>query len=134
MNSRRSRVSRALVASVATVLAVPLLSWVVTDRRAAAEPIAAAAAAEDLRGDITFSAPSGTFTSSVTVTLGTTAAGAQIRYTTDGSAPTAASQTPAAQSLNAFVEQLRPAPEDMTGSTWASAGSQPTLRPGQPRP
>ncbi|KXK62318.1 spore coat protein CotH [Micromonospora rosaria] len=48
----------------------------------------AAAAAEDLVGDITFSVPSGTFQGEVTVSLGTTVSGAQIRYTTDGRLPT----------------------------------------------
>nr|AIS85912.1 cellulose-binding family II [Verrucosispora sp. MS100047] len=49
------------------------------------------AAADDLQGDITFSVPSGTFAGEVTVSLGTTVSGAQIRYTTDGRLPTAAS-------------------------------------------
>ncbi|MEV0132085.1 CotH kinase family protein [Dactylosporangium sp. NPDC050688] len=48
-------------------------------------------AAADLTGDITFSVPSGTFQGELAVTLGTSVAGAQIRYTTDGRVPDAAS-------------------------------------------
>ncbi|WP_208605870.1 CotH kinase family protein [Streptomyces albus] len=47
--------------------------------------------AEDLTGDITFSTPGGTFQNEVSVSLGTTIADAQIRYTTDGQLPTASS-------------------------------------------
>jgi hypothetical protein len=43
--------------------------------------------AEQLKGDIIFSAPSGTFQGSLTVTLGSKIAGSQIRYTTDGTVP-----------------------------------------------
>ncbi|MCA2218441.1 CotH kinase family protein [Jidongwangia harbinensis] len=49
------------------------------------------AAGDELSGDITFSVPSGTFQNSLSVTLGTALSGAQIRYTTDGSVPTATS-------------------------------------------
>ncbi|WP_326559966.1 CotH kinase family protein [Micromonospora sp. NBC_01796] len=56
-----------------------------------AADVAAAAAADDLVGDITFSVPSGTFQGELTVSLGTTVSGAQIRYTTNGQLPTAAS-------------------------------------------
>ncbi|MFF5218805.1 CotH kinase family protein [Micromonospora sp. NPDC000442] len=59
--------------------------------RAAADAVAAAAAAEDLVGDIGFSVPSGTFTGAVSVSLSTTVSGAQIRYTTDGRLPNAQS-------------------------------------------
>ncbi|PSL52202.1 chitobiase/beta-hexosaminidase-like protein [Saccharothrix carnea] len=58
---------------------------------AAADAIAAAAAAEDLVGDITFSVPSGTFQGQVSVSLSTAIAGAQIRYTTNGQLPNAQS-------------------------------------------
>jgi hypothetical protein len=58
---------------------------------AAADAVAAAAAAEDLVGDIVFSAPSGTFQGQVAVSLSTAISGAQIRYTTDGRLPTAQS-------------------------------------------
>ncbi|NJQ03474.1 spore coat protein CotH [Streptomyces sp. PLAI1-29] len=47
--------------------------------------------AADLTGDITFSVPSGTFRGEVSVSLGTSVAGAQIRYTTNGQLPTASS-------------------------------------------
>ena len=49
-----------------------------------AGPAVALAAAA---GEVVFSAPSGTFTGSVTVSLTSGAGGAQIRYTTDGSVP-----------------------------------------------
>ncbi|MEU4888836.1 MULTISPECIES: CotH kinase family protein [Streptomyces] len=45
--------------------------------------------ADDLSGDITFSVPSGTFEGEVSVTLDTAVTGAEIRYTTDGTLPTA---------------------------------------------
>ncbi|SEP89841.1 Chitobiase/beta-hexosaminidase C-terminal domain-containing protein [Streptomyces radiopugnans] len=48
-------------------------------------------AADDLTGDIVFSVPSGTFSGQVSVSLSTSVAGAQIRYTTDGRLPTASS-------------------------------------------
>lgn len=47
--------------------------------------------AEDLTGDITFSTPGGTFQNEVSVSLSTTIADAQIRYTTNGQLPTASS-------------------------------------------
>lgn len=50
---------------------------------------AAEAARRDMTGDITFSQPSGTFQDEITVELGTTLDGAEIRYTTDGQPPTA---------------------------------------------
>ncbi|WP_433533285.1 CotH kinase family protein [Micromonospora sp. CA-263727] len=56
-----------------------------------ADAVVAAAAADDLVGDITFSVPSGTFQGEVTVSLSTSVSGAQIRYTTDGRLPTAQS-------------------------------------------
>lgn len=43
------------------------------------------------QGAVTLSAPSGTFQGSLSVTLSTAVAGAEIRYTTDGKAPTSAS-------------------------------------------
>jgi len=49
-------------------------------------------AAADLLGDITFSVPGGAFTDRIEVALATDVAGAEIRYTTDGSDPTAASE------------------------------------------
>ncbi|WP_434740312.1 CotH kinase family protein [Micromonospora sp. SH-82] len=58
---------------------------------AANTPATASAAAADLLGDIVFSTPSGTFRQEVTVSLSTTVAGAQVRYTTDGRLPTAQS-------------------------------------------
>lgn len=65
---------------------------------AVAEPQAASdkRAAPDVNtqadpGDITYSVPSGTFQGEVSVSLGTTVSGAQVRYTTDGQPPTATS-------------------------------------------
>lgn len=49
--------------------------------------VAAADASDDLTGDIIFSVPSGTFQGELRVSLATTVAGAEIRYTTDGTAP-----------------------------------------------
>ncbi|WP_199185841.1 CotH kinase family protein [Streptomyces carminius] len=46
---------------------------------------------DELAGDIDFSVPSGTFQGQVSVTLSTSVANAQIRYTTDGTLPTASS-------------------------------------------
>ncbi|KAF4406161.1 spore coat protein CotH [Streptomyces lycii] len=48
-------------------------------------------AEDELTGDITFSVPSGTFQGQVSVSLGTSVANAEIRYTTDGELPTASS-------------------------------------------
>lgn len=78
--SRPIRVATAAV--LAAALALPLLG-----STPAVAPVAAAVAA----GDVTFSRPSGTFTGSASVSLSTTVAGAQVRYTTNGSAPTASS-------------------------------------------
>ena len=50
-----------------------------------------AAEAASLTGDIVFSVPSGSFRGQLSVTLSTTIADAQIRYTTDGTAPGAGS-------------------------------------------
>nr|AEC53458.1 cellulosome enzyme dockerin type I [Actinosynnema pretiosum subsp. auranticum] len=54
-------------------------------------PATPSAAAEDLTGDVVFSTPSGTFQGQVSVSLSTPVAGAQLRYTTDGTLPTAQS-------------------------------------------
>ncbi|WP_422770824.1 CotH kinase family protein [Plantactinospora sp. WMMC1484] len=63
--------------------------------RTAAEPdrpvAAEVGAAADPTGDITFSVPSGTFQNEVSVSLGSTVSGAQVRYTTDGQPPGPAS-------------------------------------------
>jgi hypothetical protein len=66
----------------------------------AAAPVPVAAAAEPLTGDIVFSAPSGTFQNNLSVTLSTAVSGAQIRYTTDGTAPTATSSVYSGQPLS----------------------------------
>ncbi|MFY1690771.1 CotH kinase family protein [Plantactinospora sp. WMMB782] len=60
---------------------------------AAAPPAtdAAVAAQADPTGDITFSVPSGTFQGQVSVALGSTVAGAEVRYTTNGQPPAASS-------------------------------------------
>ncbi|MDG4814659.1 CotH kinase family protein [Micromonospora sp. WMMD956] len=47
----------------------------------------AADSPDDLTGDIDFSVPSGTFQGGLSVSLGTSVAGAEIRYTTDGTLP-----------------------------------------------
>ena len=90
----------AIAAVLLTGLLVPLSAGAEPDAgsavdragsTAAADAVAAAAAADDLVGDITFSVPSGTFQGQVSVSLGTTVSGAQVRYTTDGRLPTAQS-------------------------------------------
>ncbi|MCG5443120.1 CotH kinase family protein [Micromonospora sp. NIE79] len=60
----------------------------VTELLAGTPAADAAAAPDDLVGDITFSVPSGTFQGEVAVTLSSTVSGAQIRYTTNGQPPT----------------------------------------------
>lgn len=50
-----------------------------------------AACANVAKGDVTMSAPSGTFQGTLSLELSTSIENAQIRYTTDGSAPTASS-------------------------------------------
>jgi len=86
----------------------------------AAVPGGGAAAADS--GDITFSVPSGTFQGSVSVSLGTSIAGAEIRYTTDGRAPGAASAVYAGRPLTlTATTQLR---------AQAFAGGTPTGAPG----
>ncbi|MFG1902001.1 CotH kinase family protein [Micromonospora carbonacea] len=55
-------------------------------------PTAAADSPADLTGDIDFSVPSGTFQGGLSVSLGTSVAGAEIRYTTDGTLPGADSR------------------------------------------
>ncbi|SCE68244.1 Chitobiase/beta-hexosaminidase C-terminal domain-containing protein [Micromonospora haikouensis] len=50
-------------------------------------PTAAADSPADLTGDIDFSVPSGTFQGELSVSLGTSVTGAEIRYTTDGTLP-----------------------------------------------
>jgi CotH protein/cellulose binding protein with CBM2 domain/chitobiase/beta-hexosaminidase-like protein len=75
MTAVRSRIAAALVVALVALGATP----------ASAAPLISEA------GDIAFSVASGTFTSSVTVSLSTAVAGAQIRYTTDGAVPTVAS-------------------------------------------
>lgn len=58
--------------------------------------------------DITFSVPSGTFQGSLSVTLTTGTAGAEIRYTTDGRPPTASSTVYPGQALTfSATTQLR---------------------------
>ena len=87
----------AVAALLLTGLLIPLSAGAEPDRpdatgsTAAADANAAAAAADDLVGDITFSVPSGTFQGQVSVSLTTAIAGAQIRYTTNGQLPTAQS-------------------------------------------
>jgi hypothetical protein len=117
---------RLLIVPLAAALAASVLSW-----PAAAEPIpdaaAPAAAVDDLLGDITFSTPSGTFTSSVSVVLGTTVAGAQIRYTTDGSVPTAASALYANALTLTATTQLR-AQAFVSGAASGRMGTQIYIR------
>ncbi|WP_433686855.1 CotH kinase family protein [Micromonospora carbonacea] len=55
-------------------------------------PTTAADSPAELTGDIDFSVPSGTFQGELSVSLGTSVAGAEIRYTTDGTLPGPASR------------------------------------------
>ncbi|WP_442791385.1 CotH kinase family protein [Micromonospora sp. NBC_01739] len=108
LTARRTRIAAAPARAIGGVVAAVLVAGLLVPAPppAGAEPATAgigdhpasatadavaAAAADDLVGDITFSVPSGTFAGEVTVSLGTTVSGAQIRYTTDGQLPTAAS-------------------------------------------
>jgi hypothetical protein len=106
----RSRVNRiGILAVVSVVIAgMSIGDFGQALPRAKAAPPAVAAAAEDLTGDITFSVPSGTFQGQVSVQLSTTIADAQIRYTTNGTVPTASSTlyTGSALTLSATT-QLR---------------------------
>jgi hypothetical protein len=62
-------------------------------------------------GDVTFSVPSGTFQGSLSVTLATAIAGAEIRYTTNGQPPTASSATYPGRALSlTATTQLRAQP------------------------
>ncbi|WP_125778188.1 CotH kinase family protein [Antribacter gilvus] len=115
---------RASIPVILTALAL-LLSPLVASTPATGAPVrtVATTAAVDpgLAGDITFSVPSRTFTGSLRITLGTTVAGAQVRYTTDGSVPSASSP-------------LYSSPLDLTRSTEVRAqafvGGSPSGKPG----
>ncbi|GAA2564034.1 hypothetical protein GCM10010435_40270 [Winogradskya consettensis] len=76
-----------------------------------------------LAGDITFSTPSGTFTTSVTVALSTAIGSAQIRYSTDGTVPTAAS-TPYASPLTLTATTQLRAQAFVAGTAAGSMGTQ----------
>ncbi|GIG38530.1 CotH kinase family protein [Cellulomonas phragmiteti] len=85
------RTTRTLAAAAAAcALTATLLAP--TSAASASEPAAAVTATDaGLTGDVTFSVPGRVFTGTLQVTLGTALAGAQVRYTTDGSPPTASS-------------------------------------------
>jgi hypothetical protein len=88
-------IPKVLGALIALCVVTPLALTVGARAEAGGSPDAAAPAAaaqDELTGDITFSVPSGTFQGSVSVALSTTIAGAEIRYTTDGR-PAAATST-----------------------------------------
>ena len=73
----------------------------------AVDSAAQAAAQADLTGDITFSVPSGTFRTEVSVSLSTAVSGAQIRYTTNGQPPSASSTLYSAPLRFTATTQLR---------------------------
>lgn len=82
-----------------------------TGDRAAAPAAATAPQQADLTGDIEFSEPSGTFTEALDVSLSTTVADATIRYTTDGTVPTAESDAYDGEPLHlTATTQLRAQP------------------------
>ncbi|MCM0639162.1 CotH kinase family protein [Cellulomonas wangsupingiae] len=89
MSRRNTRMLGAAV--LACALAVPLTAPAAA--AGAPAPTTAVAAATDAEptADVTFSVSSRAFTGTLQVTLGTSVSGAQVRYTTDGSAPTASS-------------------------------------------
>ncbi|GAA1773787.1 CotH kinase family protein [Luedemannella helvata] len=91
-----------------------------------AAPLAAPALANvaaDQAGDIVFSTPSGTFTGSVSVSLSTAVAGAQVRYTTDGSLPSASSPVYSSPIQITRTTQVR-AQAFVNGAASGTGGSQ----------
>ncbi len=72
-------------------------------------------------GDVEISAPSGTFQSSLSVTLSTAVSGAEIRYTTDGKAPTNSSTLYSGAISIAKTTRLRAAA--FVGGTMSGAAS-----------
>ncbi|GAA2691466.1 MULTISPECIES: CotH kinase family protein [Actinosynnema] len=89
-----ARTTTALVLLAALALphpaaAAPLAT--ATGSASSAAPATSSTAADDLVGDVVFSAPSGTFQGQISVSLSTPVSGAQLRYTTDGALPTAQS-------------------------------------------
>lgn len=92
MSRHPSRLPRALAVVVGAALFLPVAAVPPTGAHAApATPPPVTTIPTSLTGDISFSAPSGTFTGELTVTLRTRFPYAQIRYTTDGSPPTSSS-------------------------------------------
>lgn len=94
---RARRVVAMAAMGALTAAAFATAGWLTPQRAASAGPATAqevAAGADPaaaLTGDITFSVPSGTFQGQVSVQMSTDIAGAEIRYTTDGTVPTATS-------------------------------------------
>jgi CotH kinase protein/Chitobiase/beta-hexosaminidase C-terminal domain len=122
MKSRRSRLVVALSAALLALPVTPALGSTSTSSTASTPSIAAATA-----GDITFSTASSTFTTSVSVSLSSSVAGAQIRYTTNGSAPTAASALYASPLTLSATTQLR-AQAFVNGAASGQPGSQVYVR------
>lgn len=95
MTARRT--APAALAAVLVLTAAPDLGRTASAHTGPAPSVttsrAVTAADADLAGDIVFSRPAGTFQGRVSVTLATGVAGAQIRCTTDGTAPTSTSPT-----------------------------------------
>jgi CotH protein/chitobiase/beta-hexosaminidase-like protein len=88
------RLRSAVFPVLAAVLLVPIATSPASGAVPSRLPAAAVAAADDpaeLTGDIVFSLPSGTFQGETFVALSTAVSGAQIRYTTDGTLPSATS-------------------------------------------
>ncbi len=88
---RRTLAAATLLAALTVPAAVPGAAAPPAPAAPAAAAPVPAAVDTGLLGDVTFSVPPGTFTGEVAVALGTSVAGAVVRYTTDGSAPTASS-------------------------------------------
>ncbi|MFN8076172.1 MAG: CotH kinase family protein [Kineosporiaceae bacterium] len=126
MSLRRTR--PALLA-VGLALALPLSATVLVPAEATggaaatAQRVSPAKAAETdpMLGDVAFSVPSQTFSGSLQVSLTTTQAGASVRYTTDGSLPSASS--PAASGALTVTTSTRLRAQAFSGSTPVGAPS-----------
>ncbi|MFN8076173.1 MAG: CotH kinase family protein [Kineosporiaceae bacterium] len=131
MSLRRTRpallaVGLALALPLSAVVLVPAEAVGGNARAAVTAPDGQASPAKEaeedpMLGDVAFSVPSQTFTGSLQVTLSTTQAGATVRYTTDGSAPTASS--PAATGALTLTATTRLRAQAFAGSTAAGAPS-----------
>lgn len=120
------RIPKVLGALIALCVATPFALTVSAPAAAHRVPDAAAPAAaapDDLTGDIIFSVPSGTFQGSVSVALSTTIAGAEIRYTTDGRPPAATSTVYPGRALSLTATTQLRAQAYVNGTATGAAGT-----------